>query len=49
MVRTAIAEDMHILRESLKFMIESNPEMQVVALAQNGKEILDICERDNPD
>jgi DNA-binding NarL/FixJ family response regulator len=49
MIRIAIAEDMHMLRDSLKFMIESNPEMQVVGLAQNGKEILSICETENPD
>lgn len=49
MIRIAIAEDLHLLRESLKFMLESNPEMQVVGLAQNGKEILSICEKENPD
>ena len=49
MIRIAIAEDMHMLRDSLKFMIKSNPEMQVIGLAQNGKEILSICEKENPD
>ena len=49
MIRIAIAEDMNILRDSLKFMIESNEEMQVVGLAQNGKELLAICENENPD
>lgn len=49
MIKIVIAEDVHILRDSLKFMIESNPEMQVIGLAQNGKEILSICEKENPD
>ena len=49
MIRIAIAEDMNMLRDSLKFMIESNEEMQVVGLAQNGKEMLAICEKEKPD
>ncbi len=49
MIRIAIAEDMNMLRDSLKFMIESNEEMQVVGLAQNGKELLTICENEKPD
>lgn len=49
MIRILIAEDMQMLRESLKFMIESDREMQVVALAQNGKEALSLCEKEFPD
>ncbi|HEX3028761.1 MAG TPA: response regulator transcription factor [Clostridia bacterium] len=49
MIRILIAEDMQMLRESLKFMIESDSEMQVTALAQNGREALSICEKECPD
>lgn len=38
-----------MLRDSLKFMIESDPEMKVIGLAQNGKEVVMLCEKEKPD
>lgn len=49
MIRVVIAEDMDILRESLKYMIESDPEMEVVGLASNGLDAMELCRRHNPD
>jgi len=49
MINIIIAEDMHMLRDSLKFMIESDPDMKVIGLAQNGKEVVRLCENEKPD
>ncbi len=49
MIKIIIAEDMHMLRDSLKFMIESDPEMKVIGLAQNGNEVVMLCEKEKPD
>ncbi|MDP4180719.1 MAG: response regulator transcription factor [Bacillota bacterium] len=49
MIKVIIAEDMDILRESLKYMIESDPDMEVVGLASNGLEAIDLCRKHKPD
>lgn len=49
MIKVIIAEDMDILRESLKYMIESDHEMKVVGLASNGREAADLCDIHKPD
>ncbi len=49
MIKIVIADDMQMFRESLKFMIESDKDMQVVGLASSGKEALEICNRLMPD
>jgi DNA-binding NarL/FixJ family response regulator len=42
-IKDVIAEDMDIVRESLKYMIESDMEMEVVGLAANGREDFEMC------
>lgn len=49
MIKVIIAEDMDILRESLKYMIESDAEMEVVGLAPDGREAFELCCKHNPD
>lgn len=49
MIKIMIAEDMQMLRESLKFMIESDNDMRVVSLAGNGREALALCQTELPD
>ncbi|HEX9062299.1 MAG TPA: response regulator transcription factor [Clostridia bacterium] len=49
MIKVIIAEDMDILRESLKYMIESDSEIKVVGLAKDGKEAFELCREHKPD
>ncbi len=49
MIRIAIAEDQIIIRESLKFLIEQDPDISVIACAANGKEAYEICRSFHPD
>ncbi len=49
MITVAIAEDMPIFRESLKFLLEQDPDISVVACAANGKEAHELCAKHHPD
>lgn len=49
MIKIAIVDDQFILREGLKYIIESNSEMEVVGCATNGREALELCEQFRPD
>lgn len=49
MIKIMIVEDMQMLRESLKYMIESDKELEVVALAENGENAVAKCIKYNPD
>lgn len=49
MIKIAIADDVKMFRESLKFMIERASDMQVIGLFSNGKEVLDFCVCNKPD
>ncbi len=49
MIRVIIADDQKIIREGLKFIIEQDEEIEVVGLASNGNEVLQLCEGDNAD
>jgi len=45
MIRVLIAEDQGIVRNGLKMIIEQDPDIKVVAEAENGKEVLQQLER----
>ncbi|MDQ2085414.1 response regulator transcription factor [Herbivorax sp. ANBcel31] len=49
MIKVIIVDDQIILRESLKFIIEQDSDIEVVGLAGNGKEALSVCEQLSPD
>lgn len=49
MIKVVIADDQLILRESLKFIIEQDNEIEVLGCAGNGYEALSQCEQLVPD
>lgn len=49
MVRVLVVDDQPILRESLKFIIEQDPEIEVVGCAGNGNEAFEFCKTTVPD
>lgn len=49
MIKVIVVDDQNILKESLKFIIEQDPEIKVVALGENGNEALALCDRYLPD
>ncbi len=49
MVKVLVVDDLPILRESLKFIIEQDPQIEVVGCAENGKEAFEFCEKLAPD
>lgn len=49
MIKVIIIDDQVILRESLKFIVEQDPEIEVVGLGGNGKEALELCGKLAPD
>ena len=48
-IRVAIADDQELVRAGFAMVINSQQDMQVVAQAANGKQIVEITERDHPD
>lgn len=49
MIKVIIADDVLILRSGLKAILEQDDEIEVLALAQNGKEAFELCNRYRPD
>lgn len=49
MIKTLLAEDQKVLRESLKIILTQDPELDVIGSAANGTEALSIVEEKQPD
>ena len=49
MIKVIIADDVLILRSGLKAILEQDDEIEILALAQNGKEAFELCNRYRPD
>lgn len=49
MIRVIISDDQKIIREGLKFIIEQDEEIEVIGLASNGNEVLQLCKNNNAD
>lgn len=49
MIKILIADDQKILKESLKHIIQQDPDLDVVAFASNGKEAFFMCQNHLPD
>ena len=49
MIKVLIVDDQIILRESLKFIIEQDTDINVVGLAGNGAEAFSLCGKLKPD
>lgn len=45
MIKILLAEDQALVRQGLKLMIETDKELQVIGEASNGKEAIDLCEK----
>lgn len=45
MIRILLAEDQAMVRQGLKMMIETDDDIQVTGEASNGKEAIDLCEK----
>lgn len=48
-IRVMIAEDNEILRSSLATFFELSPGLQVVGMASNGREAIELCDELHPD
>lgn len=48
-IRIMIADDQRLMREGLKTILELENDIQVIGLAENGRDLLDIIEIDIPD
>ena len=49
MIKVLIADDQDIVCEGLKKILESDPEIRVTGIANDGQEALDLIEQDLPD
>ncbi|MHC0553196.1 response regulator [Salinicoccus sp. CNSTN-B1] len=49
MIRIVIAEDQNLLRGALSALLDLEEDVEVVGQAENGKEILDLVERERPE
>jgi two-component system chemotaxis response regulator CheB len=48
-VRVLIADDSAFMRTALRRMLESDPDIKVVAMAQDGRSAVELCEKHDPD
>jgi DNA-binding NarL/FixJ family response regulator len=48
-IRMLIAEDHALVRQGIKGMVASEPDLEVVAEAENGQEALELCREYEPD
>lgn len=49
MVNILLAEDQGLVRESLKMMIETDPDLKVTGLAADGQKAIELCEKQSFD
>lgn len=49
MIHVLIADDQELLRHSIKYVLDEQPDIKVVGTAKNGKEALDLAKKLKPD
>lgn len=49
MIKVVIADDQELIRESLKIVLDQNVDMEVSALAENGRQLMDMLKASQPD
>lgn len=49
MIKVIIADDIQILRQGLKAILDQDGEIEVAGLASNGREALQLCRKHRPD
>jgi DNA-binding NarL/FixJ family response regulator len=47
-IKLMLADDQELIRESLAFVLNTDTELEVVALAANGQEAINLCEQTKP-
>src|SRR5580658_3779865 len=48
-VRVLVADDSAFMRTALRRMLESDPDIKVIAMAQDGRNAVELCEQHDPD
>jgi two-component system chemotaxis response regulator CheB len=48
-VRVLVADDSAFMRTALRRMLESDPDIKVIAMAQDGRNAVELCEKHDPD
>lgn len=48
-IRVALADDHKIVRDGIKLMIRQHPGVEVIAEAENGNEVIEICAKESID
>jgi two-component system response regulator NreC len=48
-IRIVIADDHEIFRDGFKLLLTNQPELELVGEAENGKELLEVIEKEQPD
>ncbi|WP_196603595.1 response regulator transcription factor [Pectinatus haikarae] len=49
MIKIMIADDQELIRESLKIVLNMNPDMNVTATAENGCKVMELLKKSQPD
>lgn len=49
MIRVLVADDQELLRHSIKYVLDEQPDIQVVGTAKNGREALELTKERKPD
>lgn len=49
MIKIMIADDQELIRESLKIILSTNAEFQVIATASSGNEVMELLHQEQPD
>lgn len=49
MIRVLVADDQFVVREGIKILLEPMEEIQIIGFAENGLEVLDLVNKENPD
>jgi DNA-binding NarL/FixJ family response regulator len=48
-VRIVIADDHRIVRDGIRWMLDDEPDMEIIGEAQDGQSLLELLERVSPD
>ena len=49
MIRVLVADDQFVVREGIKILLEPMEEIKIVGFAENGKEVLELVQKEAPD
>lgn len=49
MIRVLLADDNALIRDGIRLRLRDAPEIDIVGMAGNGKEALELCKKENPD